>query len=31
VAGVITDRPSCAEIIDRIVREAEQTLEALAR
>jgi nitronate monooxygenase len=30
VAGVITDRPSCAEIIERIVREAEQALEALA-
>ena len=31
VAGVIEDRPSCAELIERIVREAEQTLEALAK
>ncbi len=30
VAGVIDDRPSCAELIDRIMREAEQTLSALA-
>jgi len=27
---VIGDRPSCAELIDRIMREAEQTLAALA-
>jgi NAD(P)H-dependent flavin oxidoreductase YrpB (nitropropane dioxygenase family) len=30
VAGVITDRPSCAELIERIVREAEETLARLA-
>ena len=29
VAGVIDDRPSCAELIDRIMHEAEQTLSAL--
>ncbi len=29
VAGVIEDRPSCAELIDRIVAEAERTLKAL--
>jgi NAD(P)H-dependent flavin oxidoreductase YrpB (nitropropane dioxygenase family) len=31
VAGVIKDRPTCAELIDRIVREAEQTLAALTK
>ena len=31
VAGVIDDRPSCAELIGRIVREAEETLAALAK
>jgi len=30
VAGVITDRPSCAELIARIMREAEETLARLA-
>ena len=30
VAGVIDDRPGCAELIERIVSEAERTLEALA-
>ena len=30
VAGVITDRPSCAELIERILREAEETLARLA-
>jgi NAD(P)H-dependent flavin oxidoreductase YrpB (nitropropane dioxygenase family) len=30
VAGVIDDRPGCAEVIERIVSEAERTLEALA-
>jgi NAD(P)H-dependent flavin oxidoreductase YrpB (nitropropane dioxygenase family) len=30
IAGLITDRPTCAELIDRIVREAERTLAALA-
>ncbi len=29
VAGVIDDRPSCAELIERIVSEAEATLKAL--
>jgi NAD(P)H-dependent flavin oxidoreductase YrpB (nitropropane dioxygenase family) len=31
VAGVIDDRPSCEELIRRIVDEAERTLEALAK
>jgi NAD(P)H-dependent flavin oxidoreductase YrpB (nitropropane dioxygenase family) len=31
VAGVIGDRPGCAEVIERIMSEAERTLEALAR
>ena len=30
VAGVIDDRPSCAELIERIINEAEQTLKSLA-
>jgi nitronate monooxygenase len=30
VAGVIGDRPTCAELIARIIDEAEQTLKALA-
>ena len=30
IAGVITDRPTCAELIERIMREAEHTLAALA-
>lgn len=30
VAGVIDDRPTCAALVARIVREAETTLEALA-
>ncbi len=30
VAGVIEDRPTCAELIDRIVAEAEATLAGLA-
>ena len=30
VAGVITDRPTCAELIERIMREAEETLALLA-
>jgi len=29
VAGVITDRPTCEELVARIVREAEATLEKL--
>jgi len=31
VAGVIDDVPSCAELVARIVREAEETLARLAR
>ena len=31
VAGVLADRPPCAEILSRIVAEAEQTLARLAR
>ena len=30
VAGVIDDRPTCEELIGRIVEEAERTLSALA-
>ncbi len=30
VTGVIDDRPSCRELIERIINEAEQTLKALA-
>jgi NAD(P)H-dependent flavin oxidoreductase YrpB (nitropropane dioxygenase family) len=30
VTGVIDDRPSCAELIERIMREAEETLARLA-
>jgi NAD(P)H-dependent flavin oxidoreductase YrpB (nitropropane dioxygenase family) len=30
VAGVIEDRPSCAELVSRMVEEAEVTLKALA-
>ena len=30
VAGVIEDRPTCAELVDRIVAEAEATLRRLA-
>jgi hypothetical protein len=30
VAGVIDDRPTCAELIGRIVEEAERTLASLA-
>ena len=30
VAGVIDDRPSCADLIERILREAEETLARLA-
>ena len=30
VAGVIGDLPSCAELVDRIIAEAEQTLASLA-
>ena len=30
VAGVIDDRPSCAELIERIMEEAERTLKALS-
>jgi NAD(P)H-dependent flavin oxidoreductase YrpB (nitropropane dioxygenase family) len=30
VSGVIDDRPSCAELIERIIAEAEQTLASLA-
>jgi NAD(P)H-dependent flavin oxidoreductase YrpB (nitropropane dioxygenase family) len=29
VAGVIDDRPSCAELVQRIMEEAEQTLKRL--
>ncbi|MGW0633423.1 NAD(P)H-dependent flavin oxidoreductase [Streptomyces sp. NPDC002758] len=29
VAGVIDDLPSCAELVERIVREAEETLKSL--
>jgi NAD(P)H-dependent flavin oxidoreductase YrpB (nitropropane dioxygenase family) len=29
VAGTINDRPTCAELIERIMREAEQTLASL--
>ncbi len=31
VAGVIDDRPSCAELVERIMREAEATLAAPRR
>ena len=31
VAGVIDDIPSCAELVERIIDEAERTLKALAR
>jgi nitronate monooxygenase len=31
VAGLIDDVPTCAELVERIVREAEQTLAALAK
>ena len=31
VSGVIDDVPSCAELVERIVREAERTLAALAK
>jgi NAD(P)H-dependent flavin oxidoreductase YrpB (nitropropane dioxygenase family) len=31
IAGVINDRPTCAELIERIMREAEQTLASLTR
>jgi nitronate monooxygenase len=31
VAGVIDDRPTCAELVDRIAREAEAVLASLAR
>ena len=27
VAGVINDRPTCAELVERIVTEAQQTLD----
>jgi NAD(P)H-dependent flavin oxidoreductase YrpB (nitropropane dioxygenase family) len=30
VAGVIDDLPTCAELIERIMDEAEQTLKSLA-
>ena len=30
IAGVIGDRPTCAELIERIMREAEHTLGDLA-
>jgi NAD(P)H-dependent flavin oxidoreductase YrpB (nitropropane dioxygenase family) len=29
VAGVLEDRPTCAELVERIIDEAEQTLKAL--
>jgi NAD(P)H-dependent flavin oxidoreductase YrpB (nitropropane dioxygenase family) len=29
VTGVIDDRPSCAELVERIMDEAERTLKAL--
>ena len=29
VAGVIDDRPSCRELVNRIVREAEDALASL--
>ncbi|MDX3518206.1 nitronate monooxygenase family protein [Streptomyces scabiei] len=31
VAGVIDDLPSCAELVDRIMKEAEETLAGLGR
>ena len=31
VAGLIDDRPTCKELIDRIMREAEETLARLAQ
>jgi len=31
VAGVIDDRPTCRELVDRIMNEAERTLASLAR
>jgi NAD(P)H-dependent flavin oxidoreductase YrpB (nitropropane dioxygenase family) len=30
VAGVIDDLPTCAELVERIINEAEQTLAALS-
>jgi len=30
VAGLIEDRPRCAELVARIIEEAEQTLQQLA-
>jgi hypothetical protein len=30
VAGLIEDRPTCAELVERIVAQAERTLKALA-
>jgi enoyl-[acyl-carrier protein] reductase II len=29
-AGAITDIPSCAEIVDRVMREAQETIDRLA-
>ncbi len=29
VAGVIDDRPTCAELVERIMEEAERALKAL--
>ena len=29
VAGVINDRPTCAELVERIMEEAERTLKSL--
>jgi len=31
VAGLIDDLPTCAELVERIMHEAEQTLDALAK
>ena len=31
VAGVIEDRPTCAELVERIMKEADETLAALAQ
>jgi NAD(P)H-dependent flavin oxidoreductase YrpB (nitropropane dioxygenase family) len=31
IAGVIDDLPSCQELVQRIMSEAEETLKALAK
>jgi hypothetical protein len=31
VAGLIDDRPSCAELVGRIMAQTERTLQSLAK